>query len=896
MPLVKFLGFPTGSAVSLAAAQGSETSDLSVSPWNVARDNETLSIAISRAPVPFRRAPEAVWFEAMPEEFTGLTPVLQRPEPMGNADWIGEAATGSYPALGTVSAPRTDENVLIKISNVDAGATPTGLLFHVGSTTSGLAASFDPDGHLVVGAGDGSQTDTTSSSIFLTIDRAFFVDGAVDVWIALDVASWTMRAYVYDLSLAKLTASVVGAVEAPAAAPLLWSDSGGVGIGAANGTVRAGVEGGPFTGSFEAVSIWEDQVPADFADPSLPVGYQPDFHEIFYTWEFGDSESTWQYLENVPPQFNEPNRATGKTACHVFSKAGKYTVKCTAYQIKSTDPLSFISIEQEVELEIGARMDEAVDPEGLFDATNTIVMSKGDFTGAPAGIQVTHGPNGTADWRDAVDQIHEHPGYDRQATPIRILVKRGETGIENSVFEYWKVARGAAAGSAGSKGRCDFIYVGTWGEGANPQVRVLSESNNTIEADRKAHAVIIDGIDVIGTRDMVAWNDPVDYTGTDGIHAFMAGDGFDQSLLVTGCRFTDRHAIGWYMRDFGGTGDVSYCFNDCALDGITSWGVLGGSHPDRDGHTRIALLGMRFTDPADVPRYGSFNTPAGSDGVQASAPIRIGHVNGDFVLDGVDCFARFGWSGGNSWEDGTVRPATQSLLRVSEGGRLSIQTRVQVSRVSVEMDGKVFAVEDTGGSPRHPFLGNCLFDRVFHVSDPGGFGPRLLKTWGGHITGRNLLSVYPDMPTDVEARDVRLYTTGELAGADTFVVADYNNTVVCLPEQAAFDAVAIDGDPAQFTVSNNVVYAPSVQGQLDHVDLAPFDPMILFAPRHQGRWEASESSLQTQFATPPETISLFAPLSGSPVQGAATAGYVSLFDLRGNLRGPQASSGALEVD
>ncbi len=73
MPIVRFLGFPDGETVSMAASQGSETDSATVESWKVAADGGTapsVAIDVVRAPSTAQYAPEAIWFYATPSDFS----------------------------------------------------------------------------------------------------------------------------------------------------------------------------------------------------------------------------------------------------------------------------------------------------------------------------------------------------------------------------------------------------------------------------------------------------------------------------------------------------------------------------------------------------------------------------------------------------------------------------------------------------------------------------------------------------------------------------------------------------------------------------------------------------------------------------------------------------------
>ena len=83
--------------------------------------------------------------------------------------------------------------------------------------------------------------------------------------------------------------------------------------------------------------------------------------------------------------------------------------------------------------------------------------------------------------------------------------------------------------------------------------------------------------------------------------------------------------------------------------------------------------------------------------------------------------------------------------------------------------------------------------------------------------------------------------------------------------------------------------------QPDHTDFAPFDRTPVWEPRWLGRLEYADAGvLQTRYRPPPDTVALYRPLPGSPAIGAATSGYVALWDLLGRPRWPTLTLGAVE--
>jgi hypothetical protein len=152
------------------------------------------------------------------------------------------------------------------------------------------------------------------------------------------------------------------------------------------------------------------------------------FHDLEYTWSFGDSGSgTW--ANGAQPGVSSKNSATGPVASHVFETPGTYTVSVTAFDGTDTATTT-TSI-------------TVTDPDTVFSGIDTTCFStSGAFADCPNGA--THIT--TSDFLTAM-------GY--QATSRRLLFRRGET------FSATGSARITAAGPG---------IVGAFGTGSPPSI------------------------------------------------------------------------------------------------------------------------------------------------------------------------------------------------------------------------------------------------------------------------------------------------------------------------------------------------------------------------------------------------------------------------------------------
>lgn len=149
------------------------------------------------------------------------------------------------------------------------------------------------------------------------------------------------------------------------------------------------------------------------------------FHDILYCWNFGDGEVAWTYGTGAGD--NSKNRARGPVAAHVYETAGTYTAKVTPITVSSGGTLS-IGATTSLTTTVAA---------ATRSGTTYVVSSSGNFTGAPAGTQVT-----TSDINTAL-------GSGRMAANTRFLFKGGET---------FNLSAGFTVGVSG-------VTFGAWGAG-----------------------------------------------------------------------------------------------------------------------------------------------------------------------------------------------------------------------------------------------------------------------------------------------------------------------------------------------------------------------------------------------------------------------------------------------
>lgn len=136
------------------------------------------------------------------------------------------------------------------------------------------------------------------------------------------------------------------------------------------------------------------------ASGTTDAGVSRPFHELEYTWSFGDTNAgTWSYGTRVGAS---KNAATGPVAAHVFETPGTYTVSLTVFDgTYSATTSTTITV---------------LDPEVVFAGANTVCFStSANYAGCPAGATQVQ----SSDFDAAINTHHN--------TNRRLLFRRGET-------------------------------------------------------------------------------------------------------------------------------------------------------------------------------------------------------------------------------------------------------------------------------------------------------------------------------------------------------------------------------------------------------------------------------------------------------------------------------------
>ena len=328
------------------------------------------------------------------------------------------------------------------------------------------------------------------------------------------------------------------------------------------------------------------------ASGTTDAGISRPFHELEYTWNFGDNNAgTWAYGAKSG---SSRNAATGPIASHVFETSGTYTVSLTVFDGTYTKTTSTTITVQ--------------DPATIFSGTNTICFStSATYTNCPSGAAHVQ----TSDFAAAINN--------NQAANRRLLFRRGET--------FTATASGTI--SANGPG-----IIGAYGTASDPKPNIVGPGTTYIIELARGSAGdwrIMD-LALSGQSTINPFNVGVNATGpfdkatllrldVSGVHSGIAashwalspGDvSFDQWAIqdstvsgIPGCNWYGHYDCNWRIYVVGtrwsiqgnylnGQGDVS------TLHSTPDYGYSGGSHVFRSEYMANSILGNNTFTGAGV--------------------------------------------------------------------------------------------------------------------------------------------------------------------------------------------------------------------------------------------------------------------------------------------------------
>jgi hypothetical protein len=326
---------------------------------------------------------------------------------------------------------------------------------------------------------------------------------------------------------------------------------------------------------------------AGFDTPSANPGqvYNPQLHDLYYYWDFGDSYK-FQAPENLISQYLNSGIAFGPMVSHTYRGAGRYNVTCLI-----VEPSSGKTALASREITIG--------DQSIYDGSGTVFVGT---TGAPAGAKVVR----------TLDAAFETVFSGDQDVPRRIMIERGLTLKPSSL-------RRMGAYSAPPS---VLICAGP-GNGAKPKIDTVNDAPywQNVSGSRTDVDLKIQDIEFVGPWDVTT------QTGSQQNCLFLQQNQPLQ-LLIDGCAFVGYN-LSVYPSNTTYLGDDPFVIlNDTVITDYRAGGYLGDSN--------TAVTGCQIAqNPEALSGYAGASNNLISGLRFGRSPIVICTQN--------DMFSRTGW-------------------------------------------------------------------------------------------------------------------------------------------------------------------------------------------------------------------------------------------------------------
>ncbi|MDC0116244.1 PKD domain-containing protein, partial [Octadecabacter sp.] len=536
----------------------------------------------------------------------------------------------------------------------------------------------------------------------------------------------------------------------------------------------------------------------DTPGPTTEGGYNPQLHELYYFWDFGDPESTFSATTNVLDHQKGANTLTGPVAAHTFAQAGDYTVS-----VLIMEPSSGKATMATLDLTDNERVQ---DPAVVFAGDNTYWMDvNNDGAGSPTGSLVY----------DDIQSALDHAWQNNKL--CRLLFRDGQT---------WDVGT-----TLDVRGERAYVNIMMAAEGGNPAIlRVTNTSlmqfrnwyeNNTLD-------VVAVGMRFEGPWDEVTELNPEDAEAVMGF-ALQTNTAHQHSVdyfWTHGCSFDGFYSAvntGPY-----GKADSALGMSNCNVGSWLNIGIfLNEIRP-------TAIIGTRMArDPLALAGGEKFSH-------NVHGPIRS-QRSGPMVIAKNDMFTNSGW-----FENKTGFRTQQPCLRLFQSGQHG--GLVNISQNTFEGGYQIVALsrQDAAfglGEQNAVVDGNLMIgghQTVAAVAAEFG-GITLRNNVYARANSASIAAIF-DPDAFVRARlpsgsNVGPATTAELAANAGNPIKVYNNTYAMLKSDANFfDANSVQ--PAQMidqtgfvaiSEANNILHAPNAGTPI--IKDNPIDTTTLFEPR-----------------------------------------------------------------
>lgn len=518
-------------------------------------------------------------------------------------------------------------------------------------------------------------------------------------------------------------------------------------------------------------------------------GVAEPFHQLHYTWNYGDVGSTFQQRPGI-----DANKSTSPIGAHVYQQAGTYTATLTVTgDDGGTDT-------QTAEIIVN-------DPDVVYAAETYCVSNTNNFSACPTQNISFHLTSFSA-----AATFLSNLRFNQVGQPTRVLFRAGDTFIATNQFT---IRETTAA-----------LQIASFGSGADPIISLDSLVNN------ETLFFIHDVTDI--TFRNINFKGSYDPTSGTGIHALAIWF----YLAVTDALV--------YQNSFSGVDTAVYPHGGANLttnapsqyqmivdNSITNWqdyGLFGTF-----GYLGTLLANTIKQDP---------NAISGSEGKCGTCtlnfadhgPLRAGYSD-HLLIQYNDMFNNAGWSSGGL--------AHQPNIRLGTGGT----SRKSIITDNV-LEGGFTMISMTPANPEAAsaaVIADVIIERNQFTASSNTW--QMIDMGIGGSTIRNNLFLKPDnagppigtgsfeTPIVFKVADDRT-TAGSLALMNRI----YNNTLISLAQTSASNLalVEVENNFAEFEIFNNIAYMPFISGNAEAGILSwmysgsmarvAMDNNLLFAP------------------------------------------------------------------
>ena len=675
---------------------------------------------------------------------------------------------------------------------------------------------------------------------------------------------------------ATLTASV-GSVTV--GQTVTWGGTPGGGTGGATLTIN--MRRGDQQLAPEGITFFAEVSGFDAQPPAPGKVRDARMHDIYYKWSFSDP-GEYAAPVNVLPGWKNKDVAYGPFPSHVFTKPGLYFVTCVAVE-RSRGKTATNTVQVNVR-----------DVNAIVSAANTVVCSSSNnFTGMPAHDLA----NRTTTFDAAIARLKQLKKDNANLT--RLVFRGGDTfdsTSTNGVMVSSEFRNIHITSSGTSK-----AVIHNRQAGGNAVFRVYGSM--------AVSGSSISGIKFVGGWDSVTETFSPDYptANTQNAINFHGGHTTAYNCEASGL---------WQAYYFENMANATSILADCSTTNWEDYGMYSAGEKEAEGVPKtsyVAVLGCRFAQ--DVMALQGGNNKNRADRGNRHGCMRS-HDVGHLYIDVVDAFTRNGWTVTSpKGVPGNGAPADQAILRDHRNNAKSFGF---FSRICGEGGfGQYGGGPVNSGEVYHPC--NAVMDKAYFLAS--GRTKQHGGAASGAITQRNIILHHTNVGGGWDGFPQSMHV-GETDEADPLNASEpiqlYNFTIINELDNVqqaksnqgstAWTPYIINTlryDPGMLRVENVVVHRPNFSPAL--VPDAPLSNTRLgLTSRFLGyRWKAhtkldgtplvfDKSTLDTQYATPPNPWALWRPMPGSAAIGSATGDLVAYDDILGNVRPAKASRGAIE--